>query len=167
MAYLARAVERAMKIQEVILRALSGQLTWLQAADILGRSPRSIRRLRLMYQRYGHAGLFDRRRQTPSLKRAPVAEVERVLRLYRERFQGFNVRHFLRRARAEHGVTFCYAFLKKVLPRAGLDPTQRPPGRHPRPRDPRPSFGALLPLDASQHHCLALRPDQHLSLTTS
>ncbi len=40
MAYLARAVERAVKIQEVILRALSGQLTWLQAADILGRSPR-------------------------------------------------------------------------------------------------------------------------------
>ncbi len=38
MAYLARAVERAMKIQEVILRALSGQLTWLQAADILGRT---------------------------------------------------------------------------------------------------------------------------------
>jgi hypothetical protein len=35
MAYLAGAVERAMKVQEVILRALSGQLTWLQAADIL------------------------------------------------------------------------------------------------------------------------------------
>ncbi len=40
MAYLASAVERAMKIQEVILRALSEQLTWLQAANILGRSPR-------------------------------------------------------------------------------------------------------------------------------
>ncbi len=46
MAYPTGAVERAMKVQEVILRALSGQLTWLQAADILGRSPRSIRRLR-------------------------------------------------------------------------------------------------------------------------
>ena len=44
MAYPVGAVERAMKLQEVILRALSGQLTWLQAADILGRSPRSIRR---------------------------------------------------------------------------------------------------------------------------
>src|SRR3989442_1478499 len=44
MVYVAGAVERAMKVQEVILRALSGQLTWLQAADILDRSPRSIRR---------------------------------------------------------------------------------------------------------------------------
>src|SRR5438552_978874 len=63
MVYVAGAVERAMKVQEVILRALSGQLTWLQAADILDRSPRSIRRLRLRYERYGYDGLFDRRRR--------------------------------------------------------------------------------------------------------
>src|SRR5215813_9676348 len=98
MAYLAGAVERAMKVQEVILKALSGQLTWLQAADILGRSPRSIRRLRWRYAQYGYDGLFDRRRQTPSSKRAPVAEVERLLQLYRAHYQGFNVRHFLRKA---------------------------------------------------------------------
>src|SRR6058998_524678 len=70
MAYPVGAVERAMKVQEVILRALSGQLTWLQAADILGRSPRSIRRLRWRYERYGYDGLFDRRRRTPSPRRA-------------------------------------------------------------------------------------------------
>ena len=29
------AGERAMRVHEVILRALSGELTWLQAADIL------------------------------------------------------------------------------------------------------------------------------------
>src|SRR5260370_35919448 len=164
MAYLARAVERARKIQEVILRGLRGQLTWLQGADILGRSPRSIRRLRLMYQRYGQAGLFDRRRQVPSPKRAPVAEVERVLRLYRERFHGFNVRHFLRRARAEHGVTFWYAFVKRVLQGAGLVPTQRPRRRHRRRREPRPCFRELLHLDGSRHHLLPLVPRPYLPL---
>ena len=166
MAYARGVVERAMKVQEVILRALSGRLTWLQAADILGRSPRSIRRLRLMYQRYGYEGLFDRRRQTPSPKRAPVAEVERLLRLYRERFDGFNVRHFLRRARAEHGVTFCYAFVKKALQGAGLVPTQRPRGRHRRRREPRPCFGELLHLDGSRHRWLALVPELRLTLIT-
>lgn len=30
------AVERMMKLQEVICRALAGTLSWLQAADILG-----------------------------------------------------------------------------------------------------------------------------------
>ena len=91
MGYPVGAMERAMKVHEVILRALSGQLTWLQAADILGRSPRSIRRMRYKFERSGIEDLFDRRCRTPSPKRAPVAEVERVLRLYRERYLGFNV----------------------------------------------------------------------------
>jgi len=66
MPYPPSAVERAMTVQEVIVRALAGQLTWLQAADILGRSPRSLRRLRWKFEHYGYAGLFDRRRQVPS-----------------------------------------------------------------------------------------------------
>lgn len=94
MAYPPGAVERAMKAHEVIMRALNGQLTWIQAAEILGRSPRSIRRLRWLLQHRGYDGLFDRCRRTPSPKRAPVAEVQRLLALYRERYQGFNVRHF-------------------------------------------------------------------------
>ena len=164
MAYPVGAVERAMKVQEVILRALSGELTWLQAADILGRSPRSIRRLRLRYERYGYDGLVDRRRQTPSPKRAPVAEVERMLHLYRAHYHGFNVRHFLRKARRDHGVPFCYAFVKTALQGAGLVPKQRARGRHRRRREPRPCFGELLHLDGSRHHWLALVPEQWLTL---
>ena len=36
MTYTRAAVERAMKVQEVILRALSGRQSWLQVADVLG-----------------------------------------------------------------------------------------------------------------------------------
>ena len=60
------AVERAMKVRDVIRQALGGKVTWLQAADILGRSPRSMRRLRLKFERYGVDDLYDRRRRTPS-----------------------------------------------------------------------------------------------------
>ena len=38
------AWERAMKVQEVILRALAKRITWWQAAEILGISDRSMRR---------------------------------------------------------------------------------------------------------------------------
>ena len=164
MAYPVGAVERAMKVQEVILRALSGQLTWLQAADILGRSPRSIRRLRMHYERYGYDGLLDRRRQRPSPKRAPVAEVERLLHLYRTHYDGFNVRHFVRKARREHGLRVCYAFVKKALQGAGLVPKHRARGRHRRRREPRACFGELLHLDGSRHQWLALAPAQWLTL---
>jgi hypothetical protein len=164
MGYAGGAVERAMKVQEVILRALGGQISWLQAADILDRSPRTLRRLRLGYERYGYDGLFDRRRQTPSPKRAPVAEVERMLRLYATHYLGFNVRHFFRKARREHDVRFCYAFVKKALQGAGLVPKQRPRGRHRRRREPRPCFGELLHLDGSRHQWLALVPERLVTL---
>ena len=39
MPFTREAGERAMRVHEVILRALSGELTWLQAADILGARP--------------------------------------------------------------------------------------------------------------------------------
>src|SRR2546426_208133 len=159
MPYPRGVVERAMKVQEVIVRALAGKLTWRQAADILGRSPRSIRRLRWKLEHEGYEGLFDRRRQTPSPKRAPVAEVQRGLALYRERYQGFNVRHFHQLARRHHDVRFCYAFVKKALQMAGLVPPHQPRGRHRRRREPRPCYGELLHLDGSRHLWLALTPD--------
>ena len=117
MLYPSGAVERAMKVHEIIMRALDGQLTWIQAAEILGRSPRSIRRLRRKLQRDGYDGLFDRRRQVPSPKRAPVGEVQRLLALYRDRYQGFNVRHFHQVARRQPGVPFLHASLPQPLPR--------------------------------------------------
>src|SRR4030095_15199209 len=94
MAYPLAAMERAMTVRDVILQALAGKVSWIQAAEILGRSPRRIRRLRVKLERYGVDALSARRGRTPSPKRAPVAEVQRVLTLYRERYQGFNVRHF-------------------------------------------------------------------------
>jgi helix-turn-helix protein len=164
MAYPRAAVERAMKVQEVILRAIDGQLTWGQAADILGYSPRTIRRIRWRLRQFGYQGLLDRRRQIPSPKRAPVADVQRLLALYRERYPGFNVRHFHQLARRQHGVGFCYAFVKKALQTAGLVAKRQPRGRHRRRREPRACFGELLHLDGSRHRWLALRAEQWFTL---
>src|ERR1035438_3102509 len=77
--YSKAAVERAMKVQEVILRALAKKITWWQAAEIIGISDRQMRRWHERYEEFGYDGLFDRRRGRPSPKRVPLAEVERVL----------------------------------------------------------------------------------------
>jgi transposase len=164
MTYAVIALERAMKIQEVILRAMSGALTWLQAADILGMHPRSLRRWRARQQRVGYDGLLDRRRQRPSPRLAPFAEVERILRLYRERYAGFNVRHFHQLVRRDEHVTLSYSFVKTALQKAGLVATRRARGRHRRRREPRPCFGELLHLDGSPHAWLAQCPDQRQTL---
>jgi transposase len=90
------AMERAMKVQEVILRAMAKQVTRWQAAEIIGISDRHMRRWRERYEEFGYDGLFDRRRGKPSSRRVPLALVEQVLGLYRERYQDLNVRHFTR-----------------------------------------------------------------------
>ncbi len=108
MAYSAAAWERAMRIQEVLLRAISGEWHWFKAADVLGMSPRSLRRWRKHYEEWGYTGLVDKRRG-PSEGRVPLAELERVLRLYRETYRGFNGRHFHEVVTREHGVTLSYS----------------------------------------------------------
>src|SRR4029450_2820246 len=115
MAFEAAAGERAMTYQQVIMRALAGTLTWLQAADILGIDPRSLRRWRARYEQYRALGLPHRRRQRPSHLTAPRAEVQRILHRYRESYHGFNVRHFHHLARRDHGVTLSYTFVKLAL----------------------------------------------------
>src|SRR5262245_15667397 len=158
MSYPQAAWERAMTVQEVILKALSGEIHWLRAADILGFSPRTLRRWRERYEKHGYIGLVDKRRHSPSVRRVAAPEVERLLRLYRERYQGFNVRHFHQIARREHRVTVSYSFLKQTLQAAGLVRKHRARGRHRRRREPRACFGELLHLDGSVHEWFTLNP---------
>jgi hypothetical protein len=83
-----------MRLQDLMLKAISGELHWFRATDILGMSPRGLRRWRERYERYGYDGLIDRRCGKPSIHRVPMAAVEQLLQLYRERYRGSNVRHF-------------------------------------------------------------------------
>ena len=164
MAYPEAAWERAMKVQEVLLKALSGEIHWYRAADILGFSARTLRRWRERYEAHGYVGLVDKRLHRPSIRRVAAPEVERLLRLYRERYRGFNVRHFHQIARREHGVTVSYSFLKQTLQAAGLVKKHRVRGRHRRRREPRACFGELLHIDGSPHTWLALQPAERAVL---
>jgi len=165
MAYTQAAVERAVKVHEVLMQALSGRQPWIHVAEILGVSARTVRRLRWRYEQYGFTGLYDHRQCTPSPRAVPLAEVQRLLALYRDRYgprdgpPGFNVRHFYQIARREHAVQVSYSFVKKALQTAGLVRKRRPRGRHRRRREPRPCFGELLHLDGSRHRWLALVPE--------
>src|SRR5487761_1356287 len=100
--YARAAVERAMKVQEVVLRAMARKITWWQAAEIIGISDRQMRRWRERYEEHGYDGLMDRRRGKPSSKRVPLAMVEQVLQLYRDRYFDLNVRHFHEKLSEEH-----------------------------------------------------------------
>ena len=162
--YSPTAKERAMKMRDVLLEALAGQMTWIQAADVLGLSPRTIRRWREKFDESGIDGLYDGRRQSPSDRALPAKELQKWLRLYRERYAGYNVRHFCSIARRKHGLTWSYTLMRSVLQGAGLVRKRRPRGKHRLRREPRPCFGEMLHIDGSRHRWLALRPEEYQHL---
>jgi transposase len=149
--YSEAAVERMMKVQEVILRALAGKLHWWQAAQILGVSGRTMRRWRWRYQQRGYDGLYDRRKGKPSPKRVPLETVEKVLQLYRQEYADHNVRHFHQKLRSEHGIGLSYSWVKAALQGAGLVEKAKIRKTHRQRRPRRPLPGMMLHIDASRH----------------
>jgi transposase len=149
--YTKAAMERAMKVQEVILRAAAKKITWWQAAEIIGISDRQMRRWRERYEEFGFRGLFDRRRGKPSPKRVPLAMVERVLALYRDQYFDLNLRHFHEKLRDEHEIGLSYSWVKGIVQGAGLRARGRKRGVHRQRRPRRPLPGMLLHIDGSEH----------------
>src|SRR5262249_5395188 len=149
---------------EVVVRGMSGEMSWIQAAEIIGCTPRSLRRWRWRFEHDGYDGLLDRRRGRPSPRKAPFGEVQRFLQLYRQHYAGFNARHFHDIARREHGLTLSYTYVRTALQPAEQPPKQRARGRHRRGGEPRPCFGELVHLDGSRHRWLTLGPAQYHTL---
>ena len=149
--YSKTAMERAMKVQEVILRAMAKKITWWQAAEIIGISDRSMRRWRERYVEFGYDGRFDRRRGQPSPKRVPLTTVEQVLGLYRDRYFDLNVRHFHEKLGEKHQIELSYTWVKAALQGAGLVKRGRKRGGHRKRRPRRPLPGMLLHIEGSRH----------------
>jgi transposase len=149
--YSEAAWERAMKVQEVILRAMAKRISWWQAAEIIGISDRSLRRWKRRYEKQGFDGLFDRRRGKPSPRQVSMAQAEEVLRLYQEKYADLNVRHFHEKLGEVHGIKLSYTWVKLALQGAGLVKKGRKRGVHRKRRPRRPLPGMLLHLDGSRH----------------
>lgn len=155
-AYPKPAVERAMRVQEVIMQAIDGRMMWWEAAEVLGVSSRTMRRLKWRYERYGYDGLLDRRCRTPSPRRVPLETVRKVLNLYRDGYRDFNVRHFHEKLVEEHGIELSYEWVKTALQTAGLVARVRQRGPHRQRRERRPMRGMMLMVDGSTHAWLPL-----------
>jgi len=141
---------RRMRFTDILGRSERSELSQMEAAELLGISERTFRRWRDRYRQAGEPGLEDRR-LAPSLRRAPVAEIERMLGLYNSLYEGYTVKHFHEHLTKRHNYTLGYTVTKVHLHRAGLvkPATHRSAHRKKRPR--RPMAGMMLHQDASTH----------------
>jgi transposase len=147
-------MERMMKVQDVLLKAMAKKITWWAAAEIIGVTDRTMRRWRERMEAGGYAGLADRRKGKPSAQRIPLATVEEVLRLYREEYFDLNIRHFHEKLRDKHKIHLSYTWVQKALQGAGLVAKRHKRGPHRRRRPRRPLPGMLLHIDGSKHQWL-------------
>ena len=158
------AMRRAMKELEVILKAMAGEIKWIQAADILEITPRAIRNKYHRYREYGIDGLLDRRKGSPSPRKAPFDLVQQVLHRYRKEFEDYNVKHFHERMVEEEGLRYGYTWTKNLLQEAGYVKRAKQRGGHRKRRERRSLFGQMLHLDGSDHAWLSLRPGERQTL---
>lgn len=153
-----RREARQMRKEEVIIMAIEGRIRWLDAADILGMTPRHMRRLRQRFEHYGYDGVRDYRGGVCRRKRIAVETIAELCRLRREKYADFSVQHFWEFATEKHGIKIGYTWAKRVLQAAGLAEKSSGRGQYRRRRERRPLRGMLLHLDASTHEWIVGQP---------
>src|ERR1700722_3989999 len=149
----------------ILDRWQSAELSQGEAAELLGVTERTFRRWTRRYEEEGEAGLVDRRLGKASGKRVPVDRAEEVARLYRERYQGFTVKHFHEHLVKDHGFGWGYTWTKLHLQWMGVVGKAPRKGAHRRKRERRPLPGMMLHQDGSRHAWLSGAPALDLIVT--
>jgi transposase len=136
----------------VLAHLADGNLTVEQAAAILQRSHRQVRRLQAAYLadgpdalRHGNIGRTPANRTADELR-------ERVLLLAGTTYRGVNRAHLAELLAEREGIVVAERTLRRILATAGVPParTHRPP-RHRQRRERMARAGMLLQTDGSRH----------------
>lgn len=142
---------RRMRFEHALDRYERGDLSQVEAAEILGISERTFRRWQGRFEEEGAPGLGDRRLGKPSPKRAPAGEIKRMLALFEDRYADFTVKHFHEQLVKRHGYRLGYTVTKVHLQRAGLVRPAPKRSAHRKKRPRRPLIGMMLHQDGSRH----------------
>jgi len=156
---------RMQKFRDVLSRWEAGELSMMEAGELLGMSERQFRRYRDRYEEDGVEGLVDGRLGKRSPKRVPDRERDQMLGLYRKVYRGWNVRHFHEHLRRDHGFRWGYTWVKTQLHTAGLVERAKRRGAHRRKRERKPCEGMMLHQDGSRAAWLCGQPALDLIVT--
>jgi Helix-turn-helix domain len=156
---------RMQKFRDVLSRWERGDLSMLDAGELLGMSERQFRRYRDRYEAEGLDGLVDRRLGKPSPRRVPSRDAELMLELYGGVYRGWNVKHFHEHVVRDYGFRWGYTWVKTQLHTAGLVERSKRRGAHRRKRERKPCEGMMLHQDSSRAAWLEGQPMLDLIVT--
>ena len=156
---------RVMRFEDLLGRWEGGELSQAEAAEVLGISERTFRRWHDRFVEEGIEGLQDRRLGQPSPLRISEARRVEMVRLYRELYGDFTVKHFHEHLVKRHGYRLSYSFTRLALQAAGAVKPAPRRGAHRRKRPRRPLVGMMLHQDASTHDWLEVGSKLDLAIT--
>ncbi len=156
---------RRMRFESLVGRWERGEITQIEAAEMLGVCVRTFQRWSDRFEDGGGDGLADRRLGRPSPRRAPQEELERMLGLYRDKYADFTVKHFHEQLKKRHNYVLGYTVTKLALHAAGLVRPAAKRSAHRKKRPRRPMRGMLLHQDGSRHAWLEGQPALDLIVT--
>jgi len=139
---------KQMRFEEAYDSWQSKRLTQEEAAQLLGVCERSFRRYINRYHEEGLQGLIDKRLHQVSHQQAPTDEVLRLEALYKEKGEGWNVKHFYEKTYRDER---SYTWVKNRLQGAGLVTRGKRKGAHRKRRERSPLPGMLIHQDGSTH----------------
>jgi len=142
---------RKMRFEEIYKKQTEKTLTVEQAAQILGVSESTFRRLSTSYEEEVAEGLADGRVGRAAHNVAPVDEVTELLTLFETHYGNYNVSHFYDKYRDQPKGERCYTWVKNQLQEAGYVKKAKKRGQHRRKRPRQPMKGMMLHQDGSSH----------------
>lgn len=126
-----------------------------EMAQALGLSVRQVQRLKKALKEEGPAGLAHGNRERKPCNRVDDERIERVLELYKTKYQGLNFSHFHEKICETEGIEISVRSVRRILTGAGhTSPKKRRAPRHRSRRERRACEGAMLQIDGSPHDWL-------------
>lgn len=142
-------------VESIIRKTIKGAMTAKQAAQKLEITKQYMNRLKIRYLSEGISCLSHGNTGKQREWKTPDEISARIVALYKDKYHGFNFRHFLEKLNEEELIEISYGALYRILSEADI---QSPKCQHCRKknnihptRPRRECFGELLQTDASLH----------------
>lgn len=146
--------QRERDVLKVMALVLKGDRTQVEAARLLKRSVRQVRRLQRRLESRGDGAVVHGLRGRPSNRRIDVAVRQAALALYRAKYTGFGPTLAAEKLAEDDRVTVKVRTLREWLLAEGLWTRQRRRDRHRSRRARRACLGEMVQADASVHDWL-------------
>jgi len=143
--------QKELKRLHVIHKVIEGELTQVEAAEFISLSERQIRRIVRQIEREGDEGIRHKSRGRESNRKTPKKLRERIVNLYRRKYQGFGPTLAAEKLFEIDGIDISRETVRSFLIDSGDWHKARRHKKHRQWRQRKEHKGEMLQLDGSHH----------------